>query len=97
MANGVRSIKAATLTAWSMGIADKVPLSGTFGRDFVEGSSVVLTESDDDDDGASVEEFVVPVRLGLESDLRSVGVSKDSRALGSSNFVYLPIEGLLTT
>lgn len=80
-----------------MGIADKLPLSGTFGKDFREGSSVVFTESDDKDDGASVEELVVPVRLALESDLRNVGVSKDSRALGSSNFVYLPIEGLLTT
>jgi len=55
----------------------------------MDGSSVVLIES--------VEELVDPVRLGLESDLRNVGVSKDSRALGSSNFVYLPIEGLLTT
>lgn len=33
-------------------------------------------------------------RLDFEKLCLSVGVSNDSRALGSSNLVYLPIEGL---
>lgn len=33
-------------------------------------------------------------RLAFDMLRRSVGVSNDSRALGSSNLVYLPIEGL---
>ena len=32
--------------------------------------------------------------LGFEKLCLSVGVSNDSRALGSSSLVYLPIEGL---
>jgi hypothetical protein len=36
-------------------------------------------------------------RLCIDGDDRIDGVSNDSRALGSSNFVYLPIEGLCIT
>ena len=37
--------------------------------------------------------LVVVVRLDLEGDLRIEGVRRDSWAFGSSNLVYLPIEG----
>jgi hypothetical protein len=79
-----------------MGIAERLPLSGTVGSDLAGGSRVVLTESVDEDESGA--ELVRPeVRLIFDKDLRNVGVSSDSRALGSSNLVYLPIEGLLTT
>ena len=42
-----------------------------------------------------VTEVVLPVvvKLDLEGDLRMEGVTMDSWAFGSSNVVYLPIEG----
>jgi len=78
--------------AWIMGIADRLPLSGTFGRP-LGGSSVVSTVRVDDVDVAKVV-VLDSIRLGLEKVCRSVGVSNDSRAFGSSNLVYFPIEGL---
>lgn len=78
--------------AWIMGIEDILALSGTLGRSF-EGLSVVSTASVDDVDVANVVSLD-PVRLVFEIARRSVGVNSDSRALGSSKLVYLPIEGL---
>jgi len=46
---------------------------------------------------AKVVEPDEPIRLDFDKDLRKVGVSKDSRAFGSSSLVYLPIEGLWIT
>lgn len=47
-----------------------------------------------DGDVAAVEALL---RLAFEADLRIEGVSRDSRALGSSRVVYLPMDGLCIT
>ena len=92
MAKGVRSIKVAALTACNIGIADRPPDSGTLREDF--GSRLVSTVSVELEVEAKVAEPDESTRLDLDKDLRNVGVSNDSRAFGSSNLVYLPIEGL---
>ena len=74
-----------------MGIEDILALGGTFGRPLV--STVVSTARVDDVDVVKVVELD-SARLAFDMVRRSVGVSSDSRALGSSNLVYLPIEGL---
>jgi len=89
-------MSAAALTAWSIGIAERLPLSGTCCEDLFS-SRVVSTDKVEEDEGANVVILGVPVRLAFERDFRIVGVSKDSRAFGSSSLVYLPIDGLWTT
>ena len=84
-----------------MGIEDRLALSGTFpggagGRPLLS-SSVVSTVRVEFDAAVVVPPKVVvfdSARLAFDMVRRSVGVSNDSRALGSSNLVYLPIEGL---
>jgi hypothetical protein len=78
-----------------MGIEDRLALSGIFGGGKPLVSSVVSTVRVDVV-VVVVDKVVVldSVRLDFDMVRRSVGVSSDSRALGSSNLVYLPIEGL---
>ena len=82
-----------------MGIEDRLALSGTFGcggdgRPLL--SSVVSTVRVDVEVVEVVAKVVVldSARLAFDMVRLSVGVNNDSRALGSSNLVYLPIEGL---
>lgn len=75
-----------------MGIEDRLALCGTFGRPLV--SSVVSTARVDVFDVVVKVVVLDSVRLDFDMVRRSVGDSSDSRALGSSNLVYLPIEGL---
>jgi hypothetical protein len=81
-----------------MGIEDRLALSGTLGgagRPLL--SRFVSTVRVDVDAVVVVVARVVVLdsaRLPFDMVRRSVGVSNDSRALGSSNLVYLPIEGL---
>lgn len=78
----------------------RLALSGTFadggGGRVLPSSSVVSTVRVDVDAAVVVPKVVVldSARLAFDMVRRSVGVSNDSRALGSSNLVYLPIEGL---
>lgn len=89
-------MRAAALTACNMGIADRLAESGMTDIDF-GGSTVVSTLSFGVVVVESVAVLAVSERFGFERVLRSVGVSNDSRALGSSNLVYLPIDGLWIT
>src|ERR1700694_866439 len=77
MAKGVRSIKAAALTACSMGIADSLPYSGTFKAHLV-GSRLVLIVRVELVLDVKVGELDEPTRLDFDKDLRKVGVSNDS-------------------
>jgi len=79
-----------------MGIADRLPESGIFDVDF-GGSKFVSTLKFGVAVVGSVAVVAESERFDFERDLRSVGVSNDSRALGSSNLVYLPIDGLWIT
>jgi hypothetical protein len=61
-----------------------------------EVSRLALALDDVETDVAVVATLVLLLeaeRLVIEGDDRIEGVSKDSRALGSSSFVYLPIDG----
>jgi hypothetical protein len=101
MANGVRSMNA-RLAACSMGSGEK-PLSLEGSWPF---SAALLTSTlsvvDDDVDAlatvlvVSVEMLEIEI-LDLDAECRIEGVRSDSRAFGSSSFVYRPIEGRCTT
>lgn len=79
-----------------MGIEDRLALSGTFGGAGRPLVSRVVSTVRVDVVAVVVAKVVVldSARLAFDMVRRSVGVSSDSRALGSSNLVYLPIEGL---
>lgn len=94
IANGVRSMRATALAAWSIG--------GT-GENKEEGNEdderLLSIESCDSCEVVAVTEvwLSVVVRLALDAERRIVGVSNDSRALGSSSVVNLPIAGRYNT
>ncbi len=87
-------MKAAALAAWN---------SGGIGENIDEGSEEVegslSTVSCDNCEVAAVTEAELSVvaRLAFDAERRMVGVSNDSRALGSSNAVNLPIAGRYRT
>lgn len=86
IANGVLS-KSAALAALTIG-------SGENSDDAV-GLVRVLTLRVEVDDGVggTLNVLSVAERLDFDAVRRILGVSKDSRAFGSSNLVYLPMEG----
>lgn len=83
---------------------------GTSGKDFPLSSVVLsfslvmlgMMRLGEDEEAIVVDVVIVvsvvlvslDLRLDLDTDLRIEGVSNDSRAFGSSSFVYRPIEGL---
>ena len=71
---------------------DRLALSGMFGRPFGDSSVVSIARVGDVDVVSVV--VLDSARLVFERVRRNDGVSSDSRALGSSSLVYLPIEGL---
>lgn len=98
IANGVRSINAAAFAAaWNIPGMGEYPdgdiaisLRGTLrpaGADLADGMVMLGDELEPDP--------LSPLRLAFDAERRIVGVSSDSRALGSSSAVNLPIAGAI--
>ena len=95
IANGVRSIYAAAFAAACsmLGIGE---YSAGESFDLGVGVSTVRSEDDVDVDGVAIVDEpsgAWGLKLACDDERRIVGVSRDSRALGSSNDVILPMAG----
>ena len=104
IANGVRSISAAAVAAaWNMlGIGDSSPAASVSVALSVDEGDVASAAGADGAPGdagraCTGESVGLLVRLALDVEWRIVGVRSDSRALGSSSVVYLPIAGRVKT
>ena len=67
------------------------------GNEDVEGSLSIVSCDSCEVAAVTEVELSVVVRLAFDAERRIVGVSNDSRALGSSNVVNLPIAGRYST
>ena len=82
----------AALAALTMGIADIGMAENWDVSSGTSSVSAVVTVRVDADEGARVL-LSAADRLDLDAERRTVGVRSDSRALGSCNLVYRPMDG----